>query len=97
MSHDPFEHGLSRIDRRTLSIAHRVHDLLGSDGALSTERSAININHALADIEGIQRRMFGPSIGFTVSLVANSPFVIGHSTRIHVDLPLAAGWVPAQP
>jgi two-component system cell cycle sensor histidine kinase/response regulator CckA len=69
--------------QRALSRAFLLAtDLLGSDAALSNERSAINVNHAIVDVEGMLRRMLGPAIGFTVNLVAKAPFVLAHPLDI---------------
>jgi signal transduction histidine kinase len=57
-------------------------DVLGSDAALSTERSAINVNHVIVDIERTLRRILGPAIECTVSLHATSPFVFAHPLDI---------------
>jgi signal transduction histidine kinase len=69
--------------QRTLSRAFLLAtDLLGSDAALSHERSAININHAIVDIEGLLRRMLTPTIGFKLSLLAKAPLVVAHPLDI---------------
>lgn len=68
-------------------------DLLGSDAALSNARTAININHAIVDIEGILRRVLGPTIRFRLNLLAKAPFVVAHPLdieRVLVNLVLNA-------
>lgn len=69
--------------QRTLGRAFLLAtDLLGSNAALSNERSAINLNHSIVDIEGILRRMLKPTTGFKLSLLAKAPFVIAHPMDI---------------
>lgn len=57
-------------------------DLLGSDAALSTERSAINVNHVIVDLERTLRRILGPTIGLTLRLHAKAPLVVAHPLDI---------------
>jgi len=68
-------------------------ELLGSEAALSTERSAVDINHAIVEIEGMVRRVLGPTIGCKLNLLAKAPFVFAHPLdieRILINLILNA-------
>ena len=68
--------------QRALSRAFLLAtDLLGSDAALLNERPAIDINHAIGDVEGLLRRMLGP-VGLTLRLAAKAPFVYAHPLDI---------------
>jgi two-component system, cell cycle sensor histidine kinase and response regulator CckA len=69
--------------QRALSRAFLLAtDLLGSDTSLLKERPAININHAIVDVEGIVRRMLGPGIVCALSLAPKAPFVFAHPLDI---------------
>jgi signal transduction histidine kinase len=70
---------LQRVLGRAFLLAT---DLLGSDAALAGARTAINLNHAIVDVEGILRRLLGPAIRFKLSLLARAPFVVAHPLDI---------------
>ena len=68
--------------QRALSRAFLLAtDLLGSDAALINERPAIDLNHAIVDVEGMLRRMLGP-VRLTLRLAAKAPFVYAHPLDI---------------